>query len=172
MLLYHPQRVFDAPLGEERPPASAGALPTDTSPLYDGSGYTVGPEMFGSAVRGGPRQRLYGVEMRMSKFPLLYADRATQFAGASHHGPLPLVRNFLPVHAVLLHHKFPAGAVEDFHEIARRGTHSGKSAFYKRIIAHAGFSADADLRYEGSRRFSGSQSLVDEGFMLDLRGGS
>lgn len=160
----------DAPLGAERPPLPAEAFPTEASPLYDSTGYTIGPEMFGTAVRGGPRQRLYGVEMRMSKFPLLFADHATQFAGGSHHGPLPLGRNFLPVHAVLLHHKFPAGAVEDFHEIARRGTHSGKSAFYKRIVAHSGFSDDADLRYEGSRRLRGSQALVDEGFMLDLRG--
>lgn len=161
----------DAPLGAERAPVAEDAFPTETSPLYDGSHYTIGPEMFGTAVRGGPRQRLYGVEMRMSKFPLLFADGATQFAGGSHHGPLPLGRNFLPVHAVVLHHKFPAGVVEDFHEIARRGTHSGKSAFYRHIVAHAGFSDDADLRYEGSRRFRGSQALVDEGFVLDLRNG-
>jgi hypothetical protein len=158
-----------SPLGAPRAATALDAPPTATSPLYDGSNYTIGHEMFGTAVRGGPRQRLYGVEMRMSKFPLIYADKATQFTGGSHHGPLPLTRNFGPVHAVLLHHKFPAGAVEDFREIARRGTHSGKSAFYKTIVARSDFSDEADLRYAHSRAFEGSHKLVQEGFMQDLR---
>ncbi|HEV7253410.1 MAG TPA: glycosyltransferase family 2 protein [Mesorhizobium sp.] len=159
----------DGPLGGSRPPAAVEAFPTETSPFFDGAGYGIDHEMYGTAVRGGPRRRLFGVEMRMSKFPLLCADRATRFAGGSHHGPLPLGRNFLPVHAVLLHHKFPAGAVEDFHEIARRGTHSGKSAFYKKIVAQDDFNEATDLRYPGSIRFEGSQQLVDLGFMRDLR---
>lgn len=159
----------DGPLGGARPAAAPDAFPTEISPFFDGVGYEIGHETFGTAVRGGPRRRLFGVEMRMSKFPLLFADRATRFAGGSHHGPLPLGRNFLPVHAVLLHHKFPAGAVDDFHEIARRGTHSGKSAFYKKIVAQDDFNEATDLRYPGSVRFEGSRQLVDLGFMQDLR---
>lgn len=162
----------DSALGQARPAASPEALPTETSPLFDGTGYELNRELFGAALRGGPRRRVYGVDMRMSKFPLLYADAATRFAGGSHHGPLPFGRNFLPVHAVLLHHKFPAGAVEDFREIARRETHSGKSAFYKAIVAQSGFDGSADLRYPGSQRYAGSQQLVAGGFMQDLRAGS
>jgi len=158
----------DGSLGSHRV-APADAPPTETSPLYDGSGYTIGNEKFGTAVRGGPRLRLYGTQMRMSKFPVIYADGATQFAGGSVHGPLPLARNFAAVHAVLLHHKFPTGAVEDFRAIAALGAHTGNAVFYKQIISDPGFNEETDFRYAHSHRYAGAQQLVDQGFIQDLR---
>ena len=84
--------------------------------MYDGDGYWLGNEKFCTAVRGGPRFRLFGADMRLTKFPVLFVDRKTQFNGGSNHGPLPFRRNFSPVHAVLLHYKFPNDAVKDFQD--------------------------------------------------------
>lgn len=145
------------------------APPTVRCPLHDGDGYTVYDDSHSTAVRGGPRLRLFGADMRMSKFPVIFVDRVTQFNGGSHHAPIPVTRNFGPVHAVLLHYKFPTDAVKEFHRIADQGTHAKGAGFYKAIISHAAFGEEMDLRYPGSVRFTNSENLVAKGYMKDLR---
>jgi hypothetical protein len=159
----------EGPIGALVPPADPAAPPTGTCPLFDGSHYSVGDEKFCTSIRGGPRNRLFGIGMRMTKFPLVFADEALAFAGGSHHGPLPITRNFAPPDAVLLHHKFAPGAVETFRTIAERGTHFNGSQFYKTILESGDFGPQTDFRYAGSVRFEGSEDLVRRGFMRDLR---
>ncbi|MBE7186373.1 MAG: glycosyltransferase family 2 protein [Methylobacterium mesophilicum] len=159
----------DAPLAAAPTGYPADTAPTEICPLFDGDGYSVTPERIGSALRGGPRKRLFGADMRLTKFPLLYVDRWTQFAGGSHHGTLPVWRNYSAVHAVLLHYKFTPNAVAEFTALAERGTHSNQSEYYKTIVAKDAFRDGPDLRYPGSRRFRGSEDLVAAGFMQDLR---
>ncbi len=156
-------------IGALRRPADPSAPPTAICPLFDGSHYTVGDEKFCTSIRGGPRNRLYGITMRMTKFPLVFADAALAFNGGSHHGPLPITRNFAAPDAVLLHHKFAPGAVETFRTIAERGTHFNGSEFYKAILKSGDFGPETDFRYEGSVRFTSSDDLVQRGFMRDLR---
>ncbi len=157
------------PLRETRPHHPPEAPPTDFCPLFDGDGYRLANEKFCMAVRGGPRQRLFGADMRLTKFPLLLVDAATQFNGGSSHAPLPIQRNFSPVQAILLHYKFPAGAIEDFKAIVTRQSHAGQSHFYKRIVDSNAFDGTTDLRYAHSMAFAGSEALVAAGFMQDLR---
>jgi hypothetical protein len=159
----------DGPIGALEPPADPAAFPTDSCPLFDGSHYTVGDEKFCTSIRGGPRNRLYGTSMRMTKFPLVFADRRLAFAGGSHHGPLPLARNFAPPDAVLLHHKFAPGSVETFRQIAERGSHFNGSQFYKDILDSGAFGPATDFRYEHSVRYRSSEDLVARGFLRDLR---
>lgn len=159
----------DGPLGATRPHDPPNAPPTNFCPLFDGDGYRLVNEKFCMAVRGGPRQRLFGVDMRLTKFPLLFADAATRFNGSSPHAPMPIQRNFAPVHAILLHYKFPAGTIDQFHAIVERQSHAGQSHFYKAIVDSNRFDNSTDLRYVGSQTFSGSEALVAMGFMQDLR---
>jgi hypothetical protein len=159
----------DGPLGNVDPAASPESLPTVISPLHDRTGYRLANEKFCTAIRGGPRHRLFGVDMRLSKFPVIFADAQTSFASGSHHGPLPIWRNFSSVHAVLLHFKFPAGAVEAFRAIAESGTHFGGSEYYRAIVEHANFGDETDFRYEGSGRYKNSEELAASGFIQDLR---
>ncbi|MCW4114849.1 glycosyltransferase family 2 protein [Aurantimonas sp. MSK8Z-1] len=159
----------DGPIGDNTVDVGTDAFPTAVSPLYDGTGYRLTEERFCTAVRGGPRYRLFGTDMRLTKFPVVYADRALQFAGGSHHGPLPITRNFSPVQCVLLHHKLTPDAVEDFARIAASGSHYNGSVYYKRILDHGAFGSHTDFRFEGSQRYLGSEALVAAGFMQDLR---
>ena len=160
----------DGPIGSSSPHVPPEAPPTRFCPLYDGDGYRLGNEKFCTAVRGGPRFRLFGADMRLTKFPVLFVDRETQFNGGSNHAPLPFRRNFSPVHAVLLHYKFPNDAVAEFRNIARDGNHAGGSRFYKMIVGHDDFHQETVLRYSGSRTFDTSEAMVEGGFMQDLRG--
>ena len=159
----------DGAIGAAEATASPESFPTAISPLHDGTDYQIANEKFCTAVRGGPRRRRFGVDMRLTKFPVLFADSKTSFASGSHHGPLPIRRNFSPVHAVLLHFKFPPGAVEEFHAVAKRGTHFGGSLYYRQIVEHADFGGQTDFRYPGTRRYRDSQELVVRGFMRDLQ---
>ncbi|WP_162245975.1 MULTISPECIES: glycosyltransferase family 2 protein [unclassified Aureimonas] len=143
--------------------------PVEVSPMIDGTGYAVTLDKFSTSIRGGPRHRLFGHPNRLQKYPVLFADRATQFNGASIHGPLPLGRNFAPADAVLLHFKFSAGSVEEFQRFAEAEGHFGGSMFYKEIAASETFNGDLSLAYPGSLRFEGSEDLVRRGFMRDLR---
>jgi len=159
------------PLGETKPHVPPEAPPTDFCTLFDGDGYRLANEKFCLAVRGGPRNRLFGANMRLTKFPLLFADAETRFNGGSSHAPFPFQRNFAPVQAILLHYKFPASAVEDFHGIVARQSHTDQSHFYRKIVESNGFNAATDLSYPGSLVFAGSEALVAAGFMQDLRAG-
>lgn len=159
----------DASLDQTPPHQPPEAFPTTICPLFDGDTYRIGNENFCTAVRGGPRFRLFGTDMRLTKFPLLFADAGTRFSGGSHHGPLPVTRNFSAVQSVLLHYKFDASAVADFRTIVERASHAGNSRFYKQIVGHDGFHAGIDLRYPGSIAYNGSEALVSAGFMQDLR---
>lgn len=149
-------------------PARHGS-PMDVCGLIDGSGYEIVPEKFCLSVRGGPRARLFGMENRLSKYPVIFVDAATQENGASIHGPLPITRNFTPVAAVLLHYKFSSSSVAEFARLIAEGQHFGDGVFYRRVADDPRFNDDLSLRYEGSLQITSSQDLVRRGFMQDLR---
>ncbi|WP_244630874.1 glycosyltransferase family 2 protein [Aureimonas sp. ME7] len=143
--------------------------PLEVSPLIDGGDYEIAPEKFCMAVRGGPRTRLFGNRIRLTKFPVIFVDEATQENGSSIHGPLPIARNFSAVNAVLLHYKFSAASVEEFARLAGEGQHFGGGVFYAEIARSGAFHDDLSLRYPGSLRVGSSMDLVRRGFMEDLR---
>ncbi|WP_343313577.1 glycosyltransferase family 2 protein [Brucella sp. BE17] len=143
--------------------------PFEVSCCFDGDGYTAKLERFGVAVRGGPRQRLFGRSMRLSKFPLLRVDKGTDYRRGSIHGPGPCLRNCLPATGALLHYRFSSRSLEEFRRIADEKSHAGESDHYRAILGNASFSEDLSLMYQGSLRYTGPELLVKYGFMADLK---
>lgn len=144
--------------------------PFDVSSHFDGNGYTIKHERYGTAVRGGPRKRLFDRDMRQVKFPLFYADKATDYRRGSIHGLGPVIRNFVPVTAVLLHYRFSAHSVDEFRKtIEDYGETKHGGAHYSAILNSPNFSESFSLAYDGSARYKDSQDLIDRGFMMDLR---
>ncbi|MEF2549282.1 glycosyltransferase family 2 protein [Aurantimonas sp. E1-2-R+4] len=162
--IYPDAKLSDAP--QHRPP---DASPTVVCPLYDAEGYTIANEKFCTAIRGGPRRRMFGTDMRMTKFPVIFVDRKTRFNSGSDHGPLPIQRNYSAVHAVLLHYKFSADSIKEFRTMYEWGTHFDGGRFYKEILDHAAFGETMDFRYAQSTAFVDSEKLVAAGFIQDLR---
>ncbi len=146
------------------------SYPFEVSCCFDGDGYTAKQERFGVAVRGGPRQRLFGRSMRLSKFPLLRVDKGTDYRRGSIHGPGPCARNSLPATGTLLHYRFSSRSLEEFRRIADEKSHAGGSDHYRAILDDDSFSDDLSLMYEGSLHYSGPDFLVERGFMADLKG--
>lgn len=143
--------------------------PFEVSSCFDGDGYTVTQERFGVAVRGGPRQRLFGRSMRLSKFPLMWVDKRTDYRRGSIHGPGPCFRNCLPATGALLHYRFSARSLDEFRRIVNEKSHAGGSEHYRAILDDARFSEDMSLMYEGSVHYTGPECLVERGFMADLK---
>ncbi len=142
--------------------------PFEVSSHFDGDGYTATPEKFGVAVRGGPRLRLFGRSMRLSKFPLMWVDKKTDYRRGSIHGPGPCFRNFLPATGALLHYRFSSLSVGEFKRIASEKSHAGGAEHYRAIIENERFSDELSLVYEGSVQYTGSDCLVKRGFMAEL----
>lgn len=143
--------------------------PFEVSSHFDGDGYTATWEKFGVAVRGGPRLRLFGRSMRLSKFPLMWVDKKTDYRRGSIHGPGPCFRNFLPATGALLHYRFSSLSVGEFKRIASEKSHAGGAEHYRAIVEDERFSDDLSLVYEGSVRYTRPDDLVERGFMADLR---
>ncbi len=142
--------------------------PFEVSSHFDGDGYTATPEKFGVAVRGGPRLRLFGRSMRLSKFPLIWVDKKTDYRRGSIHGPGPCFRNFLPATGALLHYRFSSLSLSEFKRIASEKSHAGGAEHYRAIIESERFTDDLSLVYEGSVPYTGADCLVQRGFMADL----
>jgi hypothetical protein len=142
--------------------------PFDVSSHLDGDSYTIKLERYGTSVRGGPRKRLFGRDMRLSKFPLIWVDDATSYQRGSIHGPGPCSRNFVPVTAVLLHYRFSSQSIGEFKNIVTHGGHADGGAHYGAMLDHPDFTEDFSLAYAGSVKFSTSEDLVERGFMMRL----
>ncbi|MBA8876385.1 glycosyltransferase family 2 protein [Phyllobacterium myrsinacearum] len=142
--------------------------PFDVSSHFDGDSYTIKLERYGTSVRGGPRKRFFGRDMRLSKFPLIWVDGATSYQRGSIHGPGPCSRNFVPITAVLLHYRFSNQSINEFRNIVAHGGHADGGAHYGAMLDHPDFGEDFSLTYDGSVKFSGSADLVKRGFMMKL----
>lgn len=162
--LYPPGRLADG-----RFDASVHRRPYHVSTHFDGTGYTIASGKSGVAITGGPRQRLFGVENQLAKFPVTFADGSTQESATSAHRPLPLMRNFAPVTSVLLHYKFSSESVSEFGGFVAGNQHATDSREYRAIVASDAFRDDLSLVYPGSVRYVSSDDLVARGFMADLR---
>ncbi|MFD2238725.1 glycosyltransferase family 2 protein [Aureimonas populi] len=162
--LYPPGRLADGVFDPAR-----HEKPSDVSSLIDGGGYAARVEKISLSIRGGPRTRLFGSEIRMTKFPVVFVDARTQENGASIHGPLPLERNFTAPSAVLLHYKFSSESVREFQRYVEEGEHFGGAVFYREITQNSAFTPDLSLAYEGSIPVGPSMEFVRRGFMEDLR---
>lgn len=156
----------DGPVAAARPEAaeSLAAL----APLIDGDGYGLWTRRYGNALTGGPRHRVFGSKVNLTKFPLLRADGRTRLVGTNIHVPFPYARNFQAPSSVLLHLRFTAQSVGDFADIIARGQHSGGAKSY-RAMMDGGFDAATDLRYPGSMRWESAAVLEKAGFLSDVR---
>ncbi len=146
--------------------------PFEVSSHFDGSGYRIYKTGTGVKIDGGPRRRVFAVDNLLSKFPLIHvrADRAMPYRRGGIHGPFPQSGNFAPATAVLLHYKFSSTSCIQFSEFIEHGGHAGGAEEYRTVVASGRLTGDLSLMHENSIRFTGSQDLIDRGFMMETRG--
>ncbi len=139
-------------------------MPWQVAGWFDGTGYRVTKQRRGLSVRGGMRERLFGGEPELVKYPCCSGARG-YILGSTIHQPMPFPMNFAPIYGMLLHFKFfttsrrwlaprsPTGSISP--------AHASISGSWRRSKAGSGsISMCAD-----SRAFEGSRSLIDNGFI-------
>ncbi len=142
-------------------------LPTDLCPLFDTDSYWMKSDARGLSIRGGPRYRVFGQTIRMTKFPLMFVDSRTCFTTQSSHASWPFSRNYTYPRGVLLHNKFAPGYRNRFDKFIQEGSHADGAVYYSGIVNHDNFSANVAFEYEGSAIYENSGQLCRLGFFLD-----
>ncbi|XUY28277.1 glycosyltransferase family 2 protein [Agrobacterium sp. rho-8.1] len=144
------------------------AQPWQISDHLDVEGYDLTIEKRGVSIKGGPRNRRFGEENELMKYPVIYWDESCYF-GSSPHRPLPYGRNFPETWGVLLHFKFFVDYKDKIAEAVREKQHFGGSAHYVKLLEEIEQKGAIDLYDENvSTRFISSKQLVDLGFMTPI----
>jgi hypothetical protein len=159
--MYPPGPVEDAYLAD-------GAVPTVVASHYDTSGYSLTADLRGWHLRGGPRYRLFGQQLQLMKYPLVFWGR---FSGLSHsnHTPTPFWRNLDPIYGVLLHFKFLADFRTRFAEAVQNAQHRNAARAYAGILTRVKEMKHLEMTSAGlSKRYLGESDLVGRGFMAEL----
>lgn len=133
-------------------------MPWKVADHFDRSGYTLEFRRRFLSLTGGPRRRLFGSDLEMMKYPLLFWDEQVTL-GMSVHQPTPFDRNFSRIEGVLLHFKFFSDYEAKIAEAIAGGQHFDGSKEYKRIMAVTE-SLD-DLRFDSpvSERYHSAEQL-------------
>ncbi len=113
---------------------------------------------------GGVRERLFGVAVCCSKFPLLRYE-AGMYLNDGHH--YLEGGRFSRLRAVVCHFKYLQDFDAHAREEVRRGQHIGAGAEYRAYAETLAREGEAfQIRQPFSRRWSGSGGLEDEGFLI------
>ena len=155
--------------------SAPGEDPSKALPLFDTQGYTwdYQPRFGNISIRGGPRKRVFFADHpdhapHLHKVALVKWKRRYAYVSSTHvalprklnHGFDP--RNGLPT-GILLHSKFLDGALQRAREEKSRGQHFTHRERYDAY--YDGISADPDLTCAHSQRYSGPDSLLEQGLM-------
>ncbi|MFB9948041.1 glycosyltransferase family 2 protein [Rhizobium puerariae] len=142
-------------------------MPWQVADCYDRDGYNVVKNARFVRIRGGARKRLFGSDVDLMKYPLIFWDSECSL-GENIHQPLPYQRNFSPIFGVLLHFKFFSDYQERVQEAVDGGQHFGGAREYVKIMQKISADKEIAFSYPGSVRFEGPRQLVEQGFIVSL----
>lgn len=140
--------------------------------LFDATGYQerLRPRMVSRI--GGPRQRAFRVEgeplsPELSKYPLFRALPGHLMANPHHH--YPYEDNFAsPCLLGLLHEKFRFDFVPRYERAVRERQYWNDSVEYRAYAEALARQPELSLEYEGSRRYTGPDDLLEAGLVEPL----
>lgn len=142
-----------------------GRMPWEVADCYDRDGYRVVRNSRFLRVRGGARERLFGSDIDLMKYPLIFWENESSL-GESIHQPLPYRHNFSPIFGVLLHFKFFSDYQQRFQEAVDGAQHFNGAREYVKIMQKISEQGGAvDFTYSESERFTEPGKLVEQGFI-------
>ena len=118
------------------------------------------------SIIGGPRYRLMGVNVTLSKFPLCFFEPGTVSESAHYQFPRDCV-NTSPYHVGILHYKFLDNDRTEYKaRMEAQGGFFDKGKQYLKYMEYLKNHEDMSFMYEGSREFTDS-SVLDEIGVID-----
>lgn len=143
------------------------APPWEVATHFDGRGYTGVQQRKGIDIRGGVRQRLYGLDPMLIKYPLVRWYESCSM-GRSIHQPWPERDAFAGVMACLLHPKIFSDLAEQIERVVAEGQHFDGSKLYRHWGERLREPGGAELTCEHSIPYRGPEDLAAKGFLLPL----
>lgn len=123
----------------------------------------------GNCYFGGPRERVMGCKLPLSKYPVCLFEEGTVYANAHYLYPFNLIEP-TDCYLGILHFKFMSENLEKYKEIARSGLD-----FWNKGDSHNEMYVDfiskhknASFMFEGSTEFVDSQSLRNINFIKEI----
>jgi len=155
-------------IGEQRRPV-AQVVGEDC--WFDSDGHNVSRWPAGWILAGGPRERLFNTDEAkqphwISKYPLFLMKQDTVLFDA--HFLWPWDRKYRGPEAALLHLKMLDDFIERSAVNELENQHANNSRAYRLINRRIGEMPALNAMYAGSRRYSGPESLIEEGLLLPM----
>jgi hypothetical protein len=138
---------------------------------FDSDGYDNRKCEEGWYVTGGPRHRMFrdrleGHSDLLVKYPFVRVRPELSFVNSHYLWPFDNVRD--PPSSALLHLKLLGDFVERSARYVREGQHWKASVTYRKINRIMEDTPSIPVRYSGSRRYEGPQSLIDAGLVRPI----
>lgn len=143
------------------------SAPWEIADHLDSTGYTLSTTKRAISIKGGARKREFDADLELIKYPLIYWDEDCRF-GPSIHQPLPYQRNFASLMGALLHFKFFSNYENEIKEAARDGQYFDNAAAYSKMTDVIAEKGALQLQSDDSVKFTGSQQLLDLGFITPI----
>ncbi|CAG9612125.1 hypothetical protein BACCIP111899_01297 [Bacillus rhizoplanae] len=127
---------------------------------FDKDSYKVTKEYFGLMVSGGPRKRIFNLDVYLTKHPLFYF-RPGDIQGHSHY-QYPYQKNKnLSCFTALLHYKFLSSDINKYEQRVKEGNFYNGSEEYKQYLKLFNNHSDFTFLYDGSTKYQNSNSLLE-----------
>jgi hypothetical protein len=138
-----------------------------TNSYFDVDTYKVSNENFGIMVTGGPRERIFGLDVYLTKHPLFYFE-VGDIQGHSHY-QYPYKKNkSLPCFSALLHYKFLGSDLEKYRKRAQSGSFYNGSIEYKKYVELFSTEREFSFHFDGSAEYVNSNSLNKINLINDI----
>lgn len=145
-----------------------GSSPIDACPYFDSDTYyhdgESGFDPRTDNIRGGVRQRFFGVPMSLNKIPLFRNSKMVRIT-LGHHFVYNIV--FAQVQGAVLHFKLFSNFFEKSELESRREEYWQKALEYKKYVEVIAKNSDLQFCYPGSLRYIDSNSLLSAGLIYE-----
>lgn len=135
---------------------------------FDRNTYKVFKEDVGIMIKGGPRKRVFNLDVYLTKHPLFFLEEG-DIQGHSHY-QYPYIKNKdLPCFSVLMHYKFLNTDLNKYEQRVKEGNFYNGSEEYKTYLNLFKNESELSFYYDGSRKYNNSKSLSDIGIISDIK---
>jgi len=134
-------------------------------PFFDQSGYQWVFKTRQQYLSGGARQRIFDQTLELTKYPLLHADKHTNF-GLTIHAPMPYWRNIAPARGVLLHFKYLPGVLTRTRDAVNDRQYFNGAQIYQETLEKLENEAIEWIDGQTTIRFEDADQLAQLGFVV------
>ncbi|WP_025907742.1 glycosyltransferase family 2 protein [Priestia flexa] len=135
---------------------------------FDKNNYTIIDNGRGIMVNGGPRKRLFNVDVYLTKYPLFYLTDG-DIQGHSHYQYPYKENRKIPCFSALLHYKFLGNDLKKYEQRVKEKSFYNGSEEYEKYLELFNSKEKFTFYHESSLEYKGSASLLEVDIIKDWK---